>query len=203
MTNSYWNTESDPYQYPDSPILKNLPDIRDADSLEVFEQRATALRLDEMIAAIADGPIQLEAWQTIHRILFQDVYDWAGQIRTVQLAKGNTVFALPEHIEAEAKRIFDKFGRENFATLSRDVLISKLAYYFGELNVLHPFREGNGRTQKLLFDEIVRRYGYSIDWAKMGVDTLLKAVIAAFHKQDYKLLVELFDLSLAQSKPHA
>jgi fido (protein-threonine AMPylation protein) len=53
MTGSYWNKDSDPYQYPSSPVLKNLPDIRDAAALEVFEQRATALRVDEVVKAVA------------------------------------------------------------------------------------------------------------------------------------------------------
>jgi cell filamentation protein len=192
MTKSYWNTQSDPYQYPASPVLKNLPDIRNADTLAAFEQRATALRLDEMLAAISSIPINLEMWQTIHRILFQDVYDWAGQIRAVQIAKGNTVFAMPEHIGTEAKRIFDQLSGENLTALPHNQFILKLAYYFGELNALHPFREGNGRTQKLLFDEISRRQNYTIDWMKMDVDVLLQAVITAFHKQDYTPLQQLF-----------
>lgn len=196
MTESYWNKESDPYQYPKSEVLKNIPDIREAEALEIFEQRVTSLRLDEVIAAIADKPINLTTWQIIHRTLFQDVYAWAGKIRTVQLAKGNTVFAMPEHIEAEAKRIFESFAKENIETSDHDNYAARLAYYFGELNVLHPFREGNGRTQKLLFDEISRRADYNIDWAKMAVDELLQAVIAAFHKQDYKPLKTLFKAAL-------
>lgn len=199
MIDSYWNTAPDPYQYPDSQLLRNIPDIRNAAALEQFEHRATALRLEEMIAALATAPINLETWQTMHRILFQDVYPWAGQIRTVQLAKGGTVFAMPERIEAEARPIFDRLGRENFARLKRDPLITKLAGSFGELNVLHPFREGNGRTQKLLFDEIVRRCGYAIHWEKMDVDALLQAVIAAYQKQEYTPLEHLFDLALQRT----
>jgi len=193
---SYWNTKSDPYQYPNSSVLKNLPGIRKACVLEAFEQRATALRLDDMMKAIAGVPVNLAMWQTIHRILFQDVYDWAGQIRIVQLAKSHTVFAMPEHIAPEAKRIFDMLERENLALLNRNPLVLRLACYFGELNVLHPFREGNGRTQKLLFDEIVRRYGYEIRWEKMDVDVLLQAVVTAFHKQDYAPLEKLFNMAL-------
>ncbi len=201
MIDSFWNTGTDPYQYATSTVLKNIPDIRNAEALEVFEQRATALRLDEMIVAIADAPATLATWQMIHRILFQDVYSWAGQIRMVQLAKGDTLFAMPEHIEAEAKRIFDAFGQEDLTTLERKQLIPKLSYYFGELNVLHPFREGNGRTQKLLFDEIARRCGYRIDWSAMAVDALLQAVIAAFNKQDYTRLEQVFDAALQKHTP--
>lgn len=201
MTESYWNKESDPYQYRGSPVLKNLPDIRDPNILETFEQRTTALRLDEVIAAVANAPINLATWQMIHRLLFQDVYAWAGEIRTVQLAKGTTVFAIPEHIETEAKRIFETFANEELMTLDRMHFTLRLAYYFGELNVLHPFREGNGRTQKLLFDEVARRTGYDIDWAKMDVSALLQALITVFHKQDYKPLERLFNVALCKYEP--
>lgn len=190
MTQSYWNQDSDPYQYPDSSVLRNIPDIHDQKALELFEQRATALRLDEVIEAISNSSINLTGWQTIHRTLFQDVYAWAGEIRSVQLAKGNTVFAMPEHIEAEAKRIFNQMAADDLTDPNR------MAYYFGELNVLHPFREGNGRTQKLLFDEIARRVEKQIIWSEMGVDDLLKAVIAAFHVQDYQPLEKLFSLAI-------
>lgn len=125
---------------------------------------------------------------------------WAGEIRTVQLAKGGTVFAMPEHITAAAKRIFSEMQREDFASLERSAFILRLAYYFGELNILHPFREGNGRTQKLLFDEIARRYQYTIDWAKIGVDELLQALITAFHKHDHLLIAELFQKGVIKMK---
>ncbi len=190
MSDSYWNERSDPYQYPDSTVLKNIPDIRDAAALELFEKRVTALRLDEVLEAIAHSPIALESWQIIHRILFQDVYAWAGEIRTVHLAKGNTVFAIPEHIESQAEKIFSSMASDDLSDPAR------LAYYFGELNVLHPFREGNGRTQKLLFDEIVRRDKKAIEWSVMDVSVLLNALISAYQTQDYKPLEQLFAKAL-------
>lgn len=192
----YWNPATDPYRYPNSATLRNLPGIRDPHALEVFEQRATALRVDEAVAAIASRPIDLAAWQAIHAILFQDVYPWAGQIRTVQLAKGSSVFAMPEHIAAQAIRIFSCMAREAFHLLDHTRLSVRFAYYFGELNVLHPFREGNGRTQKLLFDEIARRAGHAIDWSRMRPDALLDALIAVYETQDYRQLESLFDTAL-------
>lgn len=199
MSESYWNKESDPYLYLDSPVLKNLPDIRDADALEVFESRATALRMDEVIGAVITTPITFALWRDIHRTLLQDVYEWAGEIRSVQLAKGDTVFAMPQHIEAAASRIFDEFSGENFGVLDRAHYVSRLAYYFGELNVLHPFREGNGRTQKLLFKEITRRHGYILDWSRIEVDALLRALIMAYRKQDYTFIEALFREALTDS----
>ncbi len=192
MIDSYFSDTSDPYQYPDSSVLRNIPAIKDVGALEKFEQRATTIRADEVEPHIAPLPINLAMWQEIHRILFQDVYEWAGKLRSVQLAKGDTVFAHPPYIEAEAKRIFGELAADNLADANQTVFISRMAYYFGELNTLHPFREGNGRTQKMLFDEIARRSGYVIHWSIISTDDLLEAVIAAFQNQDYQSLSRLF-----------
>lgn len=154
MTESYWDSSSDSYVYPGTRILKNIPGIHDEQALITFEQRATALRYDETMASIKGAPLILVTWKKLHKTLFQDVYAWAGEIRHVQLAKGNTVFAMPEHIERQADELFAKLKSENLKDVSSNTRADRLAYYFAELNVLHPFREGNGRTQKMLFDEI-------------------------------------------------
>ncbi len=197
MTDPYWSDQSDPYQYPNSPVLKNLEGILDAELLENFEKRATNLRSDEAKASIANKPFDLATWRMAHRVLFQDVYAWAGEIRSVQLSKGDTVFAMPERIEAEAGKIFASLNHDNLPGLERDLFVSRIAYYFGELNVLHPFREGNGRTEKLLFDEIARRCGYVIKWHCMSADELLDSLIAAYQKQNYTSLEKLFSIGLA------
>ena len=192
MTELYWDSSSDPYVYPGTRVLKNIPDIRDAEILETFEQRATALRFNEAMKAIRNDPLALSTWKKLHRTLFQDVYSWAGEIRTVHLAKGNTVFAIPQHIEAQAQELFTKFGAEKLQPGDRDALVDRLAYYFAEMNVLHPFREGNGRTQKMLFDEITVRFGVEIDWAHIGTGDFLDAIVRAYHSQDYSKIQNIF-----------
>jgi len=99
---------------------KNIPNIRDSKTLQTFEQRATALRLDEALAAIKGKPLTLLTWQKLHQILFQDVYPRAGEIRKVQLAKGNTVSVIPEHIRTQAKEIFDRLQTENLSPLNTE-----------------------------------------------------------------------------------
>jgi len=146
--------------------------------------------------AIKDEPLNLSTWQKLHRSFFQDVYSWSGEIRSVHLAKGDTVFAIPDHIETQARELFDKLQAENLSDISLEILPARLAYYFAELNVLHPFREGNGRTQKLLFDEITRRVGLEIDWTLIGTEEFLDALVLAYHSQDYSKLEELFSRAL-------
>jgi cell filamentation protein len=196
MSESYWNPDSDPYLYPGSLVLRNIPDIHEQEALDQFEQRAAALRLDEVIEAMVGKPLNLALWQNIHRILFQDVYEWSGETRSVHLAKGKTVFAMPEHIKTQAGNLFDELDQDDIASLDSKSLIKRLSSYFGELNVLHPFREGNGRTQKLMFDEIARRASIAIHWERMEPDILLDAVINAYEKQDYAPLEALFERSV-------
>lgn len=190
--NPYWNDHSDAYQYPNSTVLRNRFDVKDGAELEALELNASLARMPEVLAHIQDKPLNLTLWQDIHRILFQDVYDWAGDIRTVQMSKGNTLFAHPENIQSEGERIFRELNAEgDLNGLPEDVFFQRLAYFFSECNALHPFREGNGRTQKLLFSEIVRRLGYVIDWKSLSSEEHLQGVIAGYHHR-FEPLISAF-----------
>ena len=190
---SYWDSRSDRYQYPASGVLKNIPGIQNARELEAYEQLMTGARVEECVQAIRAMPVDLAMWQAIHRTLFQDIYEWAGELRSVQLAKGGNVFAHPQHIEREGRRLFGQLAEEHgLRGLRHEALASRLAYYFAETNVLHPFREGNGRTQKLLFNEIARRTGHAIDWPQIDAERLLQAILEAFERQQYAALERLF-----------
>ncbi|NVE00102.1 Fic family protein [Massilia sp. BJB1822] len=116
--------------------------------------------------------------------MFQDVYEWAGELRTVKISKDRSLFAAPEFIEAEAAKLFGQLRKEKFLTgLSRENFISRLAYFYGELNVLHPFREGNGRSQRLLFELMALHAGFALNWAAMNKTLWIDANIAAYNRQ--------------------
>jgi cell filamentation protein len=192
QNNPYWNDNSDTYQYANSTVLKNIPGITDGIKLETLELNATVARLPEVLAHIQNRPISLTLWQDIHSILFQDIYEWAGHVRTVHMSKGNTVFAYPQNIQTEGERVFNELKAEDgLEGLPKNDLCERLAYYFSECNALHPFREGNGRTQKLLFGEIVRRSGYGIEWKMLTVEDHLEGVIEA-HNHRFDLLIKSF-----------
>lgn len=81
--------------------------------------------------------------QSIHKYLFQDVYEWAGKIRLVDIAKSN-MFCKVQFIDAQANEIFGNLKFDNFLNgISREEFVGKSAYYFFEINALHPFRDGN------------------------------------------------------------
>jgi len=125
--------------------------------------------------------------------LFQDVYEWAGEVRSVKISKVDTLFAMPSLIESYAPTIFAGMKKEKFLCgLDRPKFLERLAYYFGELNLLHPFREGNGRSQRLLFELIALNAGYALNWAAVNKNDWVPANIAAI-SGDTLPLVSLFE----------
>jgi cell filamentation protein len=100
----------------------------------------------------------------IHERIFGDIYEWAGQIRTVGIAKG-AMFCLPQYIDSSAAIIFRELhGEDCLRGLRRDAFVGRLAHYLGEVNALHPFREGNGRAQRAFFGQLARDAGFTLAW---------------------------------------
>lgn len=105
--------------------------------------------------------------QTIHRYLFEDVYDFAGKIRTVNIAKGNFRFASVMYLEVSLENI-DKMPQSNF-----DEIVEK----YVEMNIAHPFREGNGRSMRIWLDHMLKNeIGKVIDWSKVDKEDYLLAM---------------------------
>ena len=135
------------YCYPDSDVLKNTMEVRDSERLSQLERRLTMLRLLELIDKPVRGKFDLKHLQAIHKYIFQDIYEWAGEIRKVDI-KGN-MFCNVRFLSGQAAEIFGKLKEEDYLQgLEEEDFIGRLAYYFSEINALHPFREGNGRSQQ-------------------------------------------------------
>jgi cell filamentation protein len=136
------------YTDPKSGILRNLADITDHDVLLFFESGAVAKRIQELY----DKPIKLEGADSllsIHRHLFQDVYSWAGERRKVEISKAGKQFFPTTHFD-NAFRFIDTLisDYKNISKVDKLRLAEKLAEILDNVNYLHPFREGNGRTQR-------------------------------------------------------
>ena len=180
----------DPYCYPNSRVLKNKLGIEDFDELYDAERNLSNLRAEELLNAPMKGKFDLAHLQKIHQYLFQDIYDWAGKIRTVDIAKGD-LFCRYFAIEAEAKRIFKELASEKYLDgLSVVDFGKRLAYYFAEINALHPFREGNGRTQREFIRQLAYQNNYFLSYVGITRDEMIKASKAGF-KLDYKPLENL------------
>ena len=91
---------TDPYTYPGTDVLRNLRDIRDPHLLAGFEAESTARRIAELIRTPISGRFDANHLRTIHKYIFQDVYSWAGEFRTVNISKGRHLFAAAAFVEA-------------------------------------------------------------------------------------------------------
>ncbi|AZU03685.1 filamentation induced by cAMP protein Fic [Glycocaulis alkaliphilus] len=181
--------EPDPYCYPDSEVLINLPGLRSAERLAAFELVATTQRADEPLPA---GRLGARHYCRVHHHLFQDVYSWAGEFRTVRLAKAGSMFCYPEHIPDQMARLFGFLRGEHFlAGLERDLFIQGLTRFLSELNAIHPFREGNGRSQLTFAALLAYRAGWEMDLARLNPDAILLAMIESFHGNEMPLRNEL------------
>ena len=180
----------DPYCYPNSRILKNKLNIHDLDELHNEERNLSNLRERELLDSPIDAQFDFNHLKKIHAYLFQDIYDWAGEARTVDIAKGN-LFCRYFAIDSEAKRIFTELKREKYLqNLNIADFAKRLAYYFAEINALHPFREGNGRTQREFIRQLAFQNNLFISFAGITTDQMIEASKASF-KLDYTPLYEL------------
>ncbi len=164
-------------------MLRNLANIRGAATLDRFESAATLYRQACLSATPIGGNFDLPHLKEIHRHLFQDVYPWAGETRTINISKGGTMFGSHSFIGSYAAKISARFARER-ETWRRSVapvdLPDHLADFMGEINALHPFREGNGRTQRIFIGQLAREFGLKIRWDEMTQAEMIKASIASF-----------------------
>lgn len=154
----------DPYLYPETDVLRNTRDIRDGIELEAIEASLSYLRSLQLVSHPIPGDYDLVHLQAFHRYLFGDLYEWAGELRTVVLARTD-LFCLPEHIESYGAEIFGKLAEDRrLSGLDREKFIDRLAHYLGDVNALHPFRDGNGRAQRAFFAQLASDAGYRLDW---------------------------------------
>ena len=179
------------YCYPDSNVLKNRMGVRDSERLSQLERRLTMLRLLELIDRPIRGKYDLKHLQAIHKYIFQDVYEWAGEIRKVDIAKGN-MFCNVRFLSSQAAEIFGKLKEEDYLQgLEEDDFIRQLAYYFSEINALHPFREGNGRSQREFIRCLALHNGYVVNFANASKEEMMKASEDSF-LCNYRAMEQLF-----------
>ncbi|MGA9108209.1 MAG: Fic family protein [Bryobacteraceae bacterium] len=167
---------SDPYLYPGTNVLKNLRGLTDPNLLQRFEARRTHRRLAELIDTPLAGGFDVAHLKAIHRYIFQDVYEWAGQFRTVNLSKGGHLFGLATFLEPALQQILAKLATEkHLVDLDVEMFSNRAAYFLGELNAAHPFREGNGRTQREFIRELGLKAGHYIDWMATTIEEMTEA----------------------------
>jgi cell filamentation protein len=124
-----------------------------------------------------DGDFSLKYLCKIHKYLFQDVYSWAGKLRTVDVSKG-TYFCRAQFIADQFNKLYQELKSENFLRdyASSTRMADRLAYYLGEINMIHPFREGNGRTQRVYIELLCRQNGtFELDFTLISKEEMIRA----------------------------
>ncbi len=168
----------DPYSDPVTGVLHNKLGLGAAAELEAAEREITHAALILLDESPVPSSYDLPHLRAIHKRIFGDIYEWAGQIRTVAIAK-SAMFCLPQYIDSSAAIIFRELHDEDcLRDLHRDTFVGRLAYYLGEVNALHPFREGNGRAQRAFFAQLARDAGFTLAWQHLDAARNVEASVA-------------------------
>ena len=171
----------DPYADPATGVLRNKLGLATTAELAAAEREITHAALILLRESPVRPSYDLPHLCEIHRRIFGDIYDWAGQVRTVAIAKGS-LFCLPQYIEPAAAEIFGQLGKDDFLRrLARKEFLDRLTYYLGEVNAVHPFREGNGRAQRAFFEQLASEAGYTLDWQRLDANRNIATSVAIMH----------------------
>lgn len=173
-----YETRGSVYCYEGTNILVNKLNIKDSEELESYETSVVSLKLMALNKKGITGNFDVAHFISIHKFLFEDIYNFAGLFRTENIAKDYFQFAEWEYIDSELERLLSELKSENYLVgLSKEQFASRLAYYWAELNVLHPFREGNGRTTREFLRQLSLKNGYILNLYKVNSQELLNASI--------------------------
>jgi cell filamentation protein len=182
----------DPYTELATGVLRDKLGLSASTGLEAAEREITHAALIFLRESPVVPAYDLHHLCAIHHRIFGDIYDWAGQLRTVAIAKGSR-FCLPQYIEPSAAGIFRALHGEHLLRgLSRDAFTERLTYYLGEVNAIHPFREGNGRAQRAFFEQLASDAGFILDWQHLDADRNI-AASAAIMRGDPSLMRKMLD----------
>ena len=177
---SYQMNPSSANCYPGTTVLVNKWNIRDEAVLHQAEAMVTLTKATELEECPLCGDFDFRHYREIHRYLFSELYEWAGEIRTVNLSKKGTRFCPAEQINERAEQIFGRLQAEKlFREKEHGAFVSEIVDFYCLTNELHPFREGNGRTQRAFLTQLIRNAGHDIHFADIDGDLLMIATIQA------------------------
>ena len=184
----------DPYLIPGTNVLRNLVDATDEDALAAAENDLCSARAAILREDLPPAEGTLEQFRRIHRFLFQDVYDWAGEVRTIDMGKGEGLPFQPLELFSMGVRYSEEVLRADdlLKGLGHDEFVKRLSVSYNNFNILHPFREGNGRTQRIFWEIIAREAGWHFDWGLIDKRTNDQASIAGMQRNDLRPLEDMF-----------
>lgn len=184
-----YSTVQSMYCYRDTTVLKNKLCLRDLNALKQYEEEIVSTKSYALILNPISGHFSKTHLFNIHLYLFEDIYTFAGKIRKEQIYKGNTMFYPPSCINNELNKLFGKIKLFKNSVHDENALFDFTAYIMAELNIIHPFREGNGRAIREFIRQWLLKFGYSLNWGKVHHNDILDASIMSV--DDYKVLIPI------------
>lgn len=186
--------------YEGTTCLINKWGITDENKLKEFEGAVTFAKASKLELNPISDTFDVEHYKLIHKYLFEDIYDWAGEYRTVNISKKGTKFASADQISDLMNACFMRLkDNDYFQNKSFDEFVDNIVDFYSVTNMIHPFREGNGRTQRLFISQLIRFNNYDIDFSSIDKDELMIATIhAANGITDY--LKDIFYNNIKKSK---
>lgn len=193
----------DPYLIPGTTVLRNVVGAETADELAAAEADLSFARALQILDNPVPATNDLSEFKEIHRRLFQDVFDWAGQVRSVDVRKdvpGADFFMPVGYIESAAEICFRDLADENhLVKLDRSHFIQRLAVHYEKINYIHPFREGNGRTQRIFWNRLALRAGWQLDWRPVHGEENHAAARAGSDDGNLEPLIAMFEKVVTSS----
>jgi len=175
-------------------ILKNKLGLTDQAKLDLFEEKAFIYRSMDA----PTGELSREHLCNIHRHLLQDVYEWAGELRDVPISRGTSRFCQPQFIVQEMEKVIGKIDLEQLQKMDTDQLSGALAEIIGEMNAVHPFLDGNGRSIRVYAQQIASASDHDLEIHKLKRDAWNNASEASFLKADNTMLAKILVECLTQ-----
>lgn len=161
------------YTYKNSDVIKNKLNIKNAETLKKYETKMVAFKLAAIRFEKIEKTFDEEHIKKIHKYLFEDIYEFAGQYRLENITKDNFRFSEYEYIPENLRKIVQKIKLEEFKEMDFYKLLKKISEIMTDLNVLHPFREGNGRTIREFIRQLLNELGYDVDFSKVDYNIIL------------------------------
>lgn len=178
--------------YPNTTVLINKLGIQDQSELNSVERQFVLLKSSQAEQETIFKNIDFNFYKELHKQLFGDLYEWAGTVRRMNISKKGTIFCNFEDIERIGTLKFQRLAEQNYLKgLTKSRFIDELTEFYHDMNMLHPFREGNGRTLRLFITLLVRNAGYTLNFSDCDNDLLMIATIKAA-QGDFSLLKEVF-----------
>lgn len=186
----------DPYFDESIGDLRNLLGAKSSEELRDIEPQIVFANELELESIAIPRTNDLEELLLIHKQLFKGVYDWAGKTRTVDIKKNADnaeFFLIFSKIQDAAQYDFTELADDNYMiNLPKDDFVKRLAYHYDQLNYIHPFREGNGRTQRVFWSRVAKDASYEIDWSLIVGDENDEACRLAAEESDRSKLETMF-----------